>query len=127
MSWSCWELSLFVDAPGEGVQQARVLLLGCCLCTICWSDFMFSPVVCFCLCELNSICPVQLKYTTPTHNIDMLSEFLPAAQLRCRLLAGAVLLYDGVEGRATNGVRASAASLAADISNRSSYSNPATV
>ncbi|XP_032392733.1 platelet endothelial cell adhesion molecule isoform X4 [Etheostoma spectabile] len=36
-------------------------------------------------------------------------------------------LYDGTEGRVTNGVRDSVASLPVDISNRSSYSIPATV
>ncbi|XP_034096274.1 platelet endothelial cell adhesion molecule isoform X4 [Gymnodraco acuticeps] len=36
-------------------------------------------------------------------------------------------LYDGTEGRVTNGARDSVASLPADISNRSSYSIPATV
>ncbi|TWW59785.1 Platelet endothelial cell adhesion molecule [Takifugu flavidus] len=42
-------------------------------------------------------------------------------------VVGAAALYDGTEGRVTNGVRDSAASLPADISNRSSYSIPATV
>ncbi|XP_070711966.1 platelet endothelial cell adhesion molecule isoform X3 [Pempheris klunzingeri] len=36
-------------------------------------------------------------------------------------------LYEGMEGRVTNGARDSTASLPADISNRSSYSIPATV
>ncbi|XP_069569992.1 platelet endothelial cell adhesion molecule isoform X1 [Brachyistius frenatus] len=40
---------------------------------------------------------------------------------------GAAAFYDGKEGRATNGTRDSVASLPADISNRSSYSIPATV
>ncbi|CDQ68893.1 unnamed protein product [Oncorhynchus mykiss] len=35
--------------------------------------------------------------------------------------------FDGMEGRATNGTRDSVASLPAGISNRSSYSLPATV
>ncbi|XP_072240264.1 platelet endothelial cell adhesion molecule isoform X4 [Leuresthes tenuis] len=39
----------------------------------------------------------------------------------------AVSFYDGKEGRVTNGTRGSMASLPADISNRSSYSIPATV
>ncbi|CAB1344927.1 unnamed protein product [Coregonus sp. 'balchen'] len=39
----------------------------------------------------------------------------------------AVPTFDGMEGRATNGTRDSVASLPADISNRSSYSLPATV
>ncbi|XP_028262378.1 platelet endothelial cell adhesion molecule isoform X3 [Parambassis ranga] len=39
----------------------------------------------------------------------------------------AAAFYDGKEGRATNGTRNSMASLPADISNRSSYSIPATV
>ncbi|KAM8879049.1 platelet endothelial cell adhesion molecule isoform 3-T3 [Spinachia spinachia] len=40
---------------------------------------------------------------------------------------GAAPIYDGMEGRGTNGVRYSVASLPVDISNRSSYSIPATV
>ncbi|XP_026215702.1 platelet endothelial cell adhesion molecule isoform X3 [Anabas testudineus] len=40
---------------------------------------------------------------------------------------GAASLYDGMEGRVTNGARDSVASLPTDISNRSSYSIPATV
>ncbi|XP_068445118.1 platelet endothelial cell adhesion molecule isoform X2 [Clinocottus analis] len=40
---------------------------------------------------------------------------------------GAAPVYDGMEGRGTNGARDSVASLPVDISNRSSYSIPATV
>lgn len=48
-------------------------------------------------------------------------------KIHYHLLLDAAALYDGTEGRVTNGVRDSAASLPADISNRSSYSIPATV
>ncbi|XP_032392784.1 platelet endothelial cell adhesion molecule isoform X9 [Etheostoma spectabile] len=53
--------------------------------------------------------------------------YSPPATQAVYLKLYAAPLYDGTEGRVTNGVRDSVASLPVDISNRSSYSIPATV
>ncbi|XP_063333026.1 platelet endothelial cell adhesion molecule isoform X4 [Pelmatolapia mariae] len=57
----------------------------------------------------------------------LLVLLLVASVLYIKSKRDAVSFYDGKEGRVTNGTRHSVASVPADISNRSSYSIPATV